>query len=524
MRGPTAYGSSARVGGLAGRLVLVLAGLCLLLLAALATSASAANTYSVSVCTKTANDGITTGEDPGGSMELEALNLCGEAPGVGDIAHATTQPTGISGGTFWKLTAPQGTVIQELDLSREIGPRPDWNTGFEWSLTAGNGNVLADVLGAPLPADGPAHFTVNASSVTADLRCRFTAMTCSLAPGPGEAVQVNVSNMVATIRDEIPPTVGFSPNLPPTVRGTIEVPYSAHDIGSGVARAHFFVDGSLRTSVSDTNGGRCVAAAALYRFLVPCKTSIAGSFPLDTTQLKEGTHMVQVLVADASGQFGETAVVPIRVHNAPTNTQRPTIGGKATLGATLTAGDGQWEGSPTSFALQWLRCPAAVALGAETGCTAIPGATAARYVPATQDLGQREVVRVTATNAFGSDSALSAPTAVVARPDTTAPVLSRVSLSRGRLTAGGRRAVLRFSSSEAASLSVAISRARRGAKPVLTLSRTIPAGPGHLRLGGRIGGHTLRPGHYRLSLVARDDAGNASRPVRLSFWVLPGPG
>jgi hypothetical protein len=117
--------------------------------------------------------------------------------------------------------------------------------------------------------------------------------------------------------------------------------------------------------------------------------------------------------------------------------------------------------------------------------------------------------------------------------DRTAPVLSGVSLSRKRFRVGKARTalvarakglggtVLRFTSSEAGTLSIAISKAKKGAKPVGTLTRPIAAGPGKLPFSGRIGKKPLRPGRYRLTLSARDSAGNVSEPVALSFTILP---
>jgi hypothetical protein len=121
--------------------------------------------------------------------------------------------------------------------------------------------------------------------------------------------------------------------------------------------------------------------------------------------------------------------------------------------------------------------------------------------------------------------------------DTTAPVLSGVSLSRTRFrvakraTARAQRGtVLRFSSSEAAGLSIRIEHvpsvreARRGAKlsRTATLTRAIEAGPGKVALSGRVGARRMKPGRYRLTLTARDAAGNLSTATRRTFTVLPG--
>jgi hypothetical protein len=115
-------------------------------------------------------------------------------------------------------------------------------------------------------------------------------------------------------------------------------------------------------------------------------------------------------------------------------------------------------------------------------------------------------------------------------PDTTAPVLRRVSLSRTRFriaragaasaAAVRRGTVLRFSSSEAGALSIRIERARTAQK-VATLTRAIEAGPGSLVLSGRIGTRWMRPGRYRLTLTVRDAAGNRSKATLRTFTILP---
>jgi hypothetical protein len=100
---------------------------------------------------------------------------------------------------------------------------------------------------------------------------------------------------------------------------------------------------------------------------------------------------------------------------APQNTAPPTISGQAREGSTLTAENGTWSNTPTSFTYQWQRCNTD-----STGCANIAGATRQTYTLTAADVDHRVRVVVTATNADGSASANSATSAIVS--GTQAPV------------------------------------------------------------------------------------------------------
>ncbi len=139
-----------------------------------------------------------------------------------------------------------------------------------------------------------------------------------------------------------------------------------------------------------------------------------------------------------------------------------------------------------------------------------------------------------------------------ATPDTTRPVLSRVSLAPRRFLAGKRvrprtrrrpaiGARLRFTLSEAATVTIRIDallpgrrlrqrcvpprraprgrvckrRVRRGA-----LTHAGGQGANRRNLTGRLRGKRLPPGAYRATLKAKDAAGNVSAPRRVEFTVL----
>jgi hypothetical protein len=102
---------------------------------------------------------------------------------------------------------------------------------------------------------------------------------------------------------------------------------------------------------------------------------------------------------------------------APTNTELPGILGTPVEGGTLTATNGTWSDSPTTFAYQWLRCPQDGGAADGSNCGVIPDATESAYKVSTVDIGFRVRVRVTATNVDGPTGAVSnATSAVTAAP------------------------------------------------------------------------------------------------------------
>ncbi len=126
-------------------------------------------------------------------------------------------------------------------------------------------------------------------------------------------------------------------------------------------------------------------------------------------------------------------------------------------------------------------------------------------------------------------------------PDTTKPALSKVSLSSATLRAGQVRS-LRFTLSEAARVTVRFQRALAGkrkgkacVKPTRALrrakscvryatvaTRTVAgtAAANRLAFNAKAGRKAYAPGRYRITLSARDAAGNVSALRTVSFRVL----
>lgn len=94
----------------------------------------------------------------------------------------------------------------------------------------------------------------------------------------------------------------------------------------------------------------------------------------------------------------------ILADDPPANTVLPAISGIAQVGEVLTALEGAWSGAP-AFTYQWQED--------DSGWGDIVGATGRTYAPVAGNVGNALRVVITATNAEGSDTATSAPTADV---------------------------------------------------------------------------------------------------------------
>ena len=147
--------------------------------------------------------------------------------------------------------------------------------------------------------------------------------------------------------------------------------------------------------------------------------------PISRVRSRAGRHLVVLALLSLTALA--VVLVPTgtaKLQVAPTNTAQPAITGTAAAGGTLTASQGTWSGSPTTFVYQWVRCPASGGAADGSDCAVIGGATTSSYIVATADVGFRLRVRVTASNADGANTAASNATELVtaqAGPPNTAP-------------------------------------------------------------------------------------------------------
>ena len=131
------------------------------------------------------------------------------------------------------------------------------------------------------------------------------------------------------------------------------------------------------------------------------------------------TLRVRVTASNAAGpsapaDSAQTTVVAAVPPGVPVNTGLPVVSGTPTQGQTLTATNGTWTNTPTSYAYQWRRCnPSGAA------CADIGSATTSTYLLQAADVDSTLRLRVTASNAAGPGTAAdSGQTALIAAAGT----------------------------------------------------------------------------------------------------------
>jgi hypothetical protein len=424
--------------------------MCLMLtfLCALGVSVARAGTYEVAVCHDpetgwtAPTDGISFPHN-GSYVNYGVYNGCGNSGYIyatldGDAPHG---PGDLAG---WEFQAPIDTTIASAELWRAVsagqGVANAWPT-VEYETIASTGAVnipsaCSTDLGCSSLGTGASTEFASANiwelGGLTDVTTIEGSAICSggqdCAAGGGAVCPELGGNsciasnhlyaMVVTLSDDSAPTPGeVSGTLvaPGVLSGDAGVSFDATDTGSGLYSAALTVDGApVATGQIAANGGHCVAlddpgdgAPLRFGWTVPCVLAGSGSLSLNTATLHDGSHSVTVTVTDAAGNTATVWSGTIETDNAPQGGS-PQVFGDPAQGQTLSASTGTWTRAPTGYAYQWERCSAA-----GTSCTAIPGASSPAYTAVAADDYHQLAVLVAASNADGSTSALSQPSAVV---------------------------------------------------------------------------------------------------------------
>ena len=125
---------------------------------------------------------------------------------------------------------------------------------------------------------------------------------------------------------------------------------------------------------------------------------------------------------------------------------------------------------------------------------------------------------------FAAPATAEPTTGTVVRQAATSPDVTRFRITRNPFRVGGLGTVIRWSQSEPGEDTIGFERRVGGQWRKLRRKMRFQATAGdhNLRFRGRFDlKHPLRPGRWRMTLTARDTAGNESSPDRLRFRLLP---
>ncbi|MGH3072954.1 MAG: hypothetical protein ACRDNB_11910 [Gaiellaceae bacterium] len=228
------------------------------------------------------------------------------------------------------------------------------------------------------------------------------------------------------------------------------------------------------------------------------------------------TMRVRVTGINADGatnaRSAPTAVV--QPSTAPRNTVRPTITGDPEVGQELTAEEGTWTNSPTSFAYQWQRCD----IDAIT-CFGVSGATGKTYGVRSADVGFRLRVEVRARNANGSGSALSSPSGIVVPAVPVTNARPSVRIISVRFLGARVYARFRICDDSPRNLTILATDSRPGrVSQTRRFTTRIPPNPCGVYTRNWVPAKRFRgKGRYTVTIAARDTSGRTSAPARKTF-------
>ena len=355
-------------------------------------------------------------------------------------------------GPEWVFTAPAGSTIAGGQVTASLtAPH-----GQAWIGTPTSAYDSADVIAncqynQPCGSSGTINGTfaithTGGSRLFAIAVCvgAYEGATSCPAEGGTDAevsvssAEIELTNSATPAGKELAGTLLSSS----AARGSEELTFNASDPeGPGIYRVLVQADGkTLYEGTPDNNGGWCVpvgegAGGLIFEHLQPCRQNESIALPIDTTGLPDGTHALKVSVEDAAGNTAVVYDATLATENAPEDVSAPVLvgSGQAQVGTTLSSEPGEWaapEGAGSiSYAYQWQACN-------DTGeaCQPIAGAQSATYTPAPGDVGETLRLAVTASDADGQTTGMSAPSAAVQAPSGSLGALPGPGSSSSALT------------------------------------------------------------------------------------------
>jgi PKD domain len=347
----------------------------------------------VNVTGATSSSHTLTASDVGHTMRVvvTATNTGGSTPAssaatAAVVADPPPPPPPTASFTYSPTSPVTG---QPVTLDGSGSTCPDGPCTYTWSDDGGTTRPIPPLW--PLGSGQTLQFTFSSAGT------KYVRLVVTDAAGQTATVEHNV-----VVASEPPPPPTPPTNVTaPSVSGTAQVGQilnASNGTWSGSAPMSY----AYQWRDCDSAGANCL--------IIP--GAITSTYTLTVGDLGHTVRAV-VTATNAGGAASATSaptatVVAVPPPSAPVNTVLPVISGSAIEGQTLSASQGTWSGSPTSYAYQWEDCDS---LGAS--CVNVGGAVASSYTLGSGDVGHSLRVTVTATNSGGVGTAASEHTAVI---------------------------------------------------------------------------------------------------------------
>jgi hypothetical protein len=352
---------------------------------------------------------------PGSEMEHVTIahNSAASAGGIYGPSYALTIENTIVASNPGTAVAncydPNGVGTADQAGAADVGGNVDSDSTCFSPATTGDLTSVDPKLaplgdnGGPTPTDAllagsPAIFHGLASACAPADQRDVTRLSSFCDPGAYQTLDADLA-----LTGSGPTSAQSSHPFADTFTVTNGGPYAA----AGVTFTDPVPPGTTATAVASQ--GSCTVTAAVQCSLGALTSAASATVTVTLTPAQPGTVSNPASVSTsaldpASANDSATVTTSVTGH-PPVNTALPTITGIVAINAPLTAGNGSWSNTPTSFAYQWQVCHAD-----GEGCFDVLGETTSTYTPSIQDVHQTIRVQVTASNEDGSATATSAPT------------------------------------------------------------------------------------------------------------------